>query len=42
MTVFDNVGTENVLHVSVLRLLPEAAVPGLPLPDLWLQIPPAL
>lgn len=35
-------GEEDLLHVGLLRFLPEAAFPGLPLPDMWLQIPPAL
>ena len=40
--IFDTVGTKNILHVSVLRLLSKAAFPGIPMPDVWLQISPAL
>lgn len=35
-------GEEDLLHVGLLRFLPEAAFSGLSLPDVWLQIPPAL
>lgn len=35
-------GKKDLLHVGFLWLLPEAAVPGLSLPDVWLQVPPAL
>lgn len=35
-------GEEDILHIGLLRFLPEAAFPGIPLPDVWLQIPPAL
>lgn len=35
-------GEEDLLHIGLLWFLPEAAFPGLPLPDMWLQISPAL
>lgn len=35
-------GEEDLLYVGLLRFLPEAAFPRLPLPDVWLQISPAL
>lgn len=36
------IGEEDLLHTGLLRLLQKAAVPGFPLSDLWLQVPPAL
>lgn len=42
MIIFDNVGTKNILHISILRLLSKAPFPGIPVPDMWLQISPAL
>lgn len=35
-------GEEDLLHTGLLWLLQKAAVPGFPLSDLWLQVPPAL
>lgn len=35
-------GAKDVLYVGLLRLLSEAAVPGFPLPDVRLQVSPAL
>lgn len=40
--IFDTIGTKNILHISILRLLPKAAFPGIPVPDVRLQISPAL
>lgn len=36
MIIFYNLGTKNILHVSILRLLSKAAFPGIPMSDMWL------